>query len=76
MCTLETSWEHEEDQFEELPLVLEHLEEMELDGLIDTNTKKVSVTELGRPFVRNVCMAFDLLLHRKAPEKRIFSMTI
>jgi len=76
MCTLETSWENEGDQFEQLPLVLEHLEEMELDGLIDTNNKKVSVTELGRPFVRNVCMAFDLLLHRKAPEKRIFSMTI
>jgi oxygen-independent coproporphyrinogen-3 oxidase len=76
MCTLETSWENEEEQFEQLPLVLEHLEEMELDGLIDTNNNKVSVTELGRPFVRNVCMAFDLLLHRKAPEKRIFSMTI
>lgn len=76
MCKLETSWEKEEEQFEDLELVLEHLREMELDGLVHTNTHEVCVTEMGRPFVRNVCMAFDLLLHRRTPDKRIFSMTI
>lgn len=76
MCKLETTWEKEEEQFEDLELVLKHLKEMELDGLVHTNSHKVSVTEKGRPFVRNVCMAFDLLLHRRTPEKRIFSMTI
>ena len=76
MCKLETSWEDESLQFDELDLVLDHLKEMEIDGLIDTNNNQLSVTEAGRPFVRNVCMAFDLLLHRKAPEKRVFSMTI
>jgi oxygen-independent coproporphyrinogen-3 oxidase len=76
MCRMETSWEDENLQFEEVELVLEHLQEMELDGLVNTNNKKLSVTEAGRPFVRNVCMAFDLLMHRKAPEKRVFSMTI
>jgi len=76
MCKLETSWEHEEEQFEDLDVVRDHLKEMEIDGLVNTNNSKVSVTELGRPFIRNVCMAFDLLLHRKAPEKRVFSMTI
>ena len=76
MCKLETSWEKEEEQFKDLELVLAHLREMELDGLVHTNTHKVRVTEMGRPFVRNVCMAFDLLLHRRTPDKRIFSMTI
>nr|AWJ66094.1 coproporphyrinogen III oxidase, oxygen-independent [uncultured bacterium] len=76
MCRMETSWEDKSLQFEEVELVLEHLHEMELDGLINTNNNKLSVTEAGRPFVRNVCMAFDLLMHRKAPEKRVFSMTI
>ncbi|NNE02223.1 MAG: oxygen-independent coproporphyrinogen III oxidase [Eudoraea sp.] len=76
MCKLETSWEQEAEQFKDLGLVLEHLREMELDGLVHTNTHKVRVTEMGRPFVRNVCMAFDLLLHRRTPDKRIFSMTI
>ncbi len=76
MCRMETSWEDERLQFKEVELVLEHLREMELDGLVNTNNNKLSVTEAGRPFVRNVCMAFDLLMHRKAPEKRVFSMTI
>ncbi|NNJ89111.1 MAG: oxygen-independent coproporphyrinogen III oxidase [Eudoraea sp.] len=76
MCRMQTSWEDESQQFNDLELVLEHLHEMELDGLVNTNTNKLSVTETGRPFIRNVCMAFDLLMHRKAPEKRVFSMTI
>lgn len=76
MCRMETSWEDKSMQFKEVELVLEHLHEMELDGLVNTNNNKLSVTEAGRPFVRNVCMAFDLLMHRKAPEKRVFSMTI
>lgn len=76
MCRLETSWEDPSLKFDDLDLVLDHLKEMEIDGLIDTNYNQLSVTEAGRPFVRNVCMAFDLLLHRKAPEKRVFSMTI
>jgi oxygen-independent coproporphyrinogen-3 oxidase len=29
-----------------------------------------------KPYVRNICMAFDLLLKRKAPETKLFSMTI
>ncbi len=76
MCRMETSWEDKSLKFKEVELVLEHLHEMELDGLVNTNNDKLSVTEAGRPFVRNVCMAFDLLMHRKAPEKRVFSMTI
>ncbi|MGB5378177.1 oxygen-independent coproporphyrinogen III oxidase [Muriicola sp.] len=76
MCRMETSWEEESLKFNDLELVLDHLQEMELDGLVNTNNSKLFVTEAGRPFVRNVCMAFDLLMHRKAPEKRVFSMTI
>ncbi|MEY8019297.1 oxygen-independent coproporphyrinogen III oxidase [Muriicola sp. SD30] len=76
MCRLETSWEDPSLKFDDLDLVLDHLKEMEIDGLVDTNYNQLSVTEAGRPFVRNVCMAFDLLMHRKAPEKRVFSMTI
>lgn len=76
MCRMETSWEDESLKFKEVELVLEHLHEMELDGLVNTNSNKLNVTDAGRPFVRNVCMAFDLLMHRKAPEKRVFSMTI
>lgn len=76
MCKLETSWESPELQFSELPEVLMNLQEMESDGLIEIGTNHIKVKENGRPYVRNVCMAFDLLLQRSKPETQLFSMTI
>lgn len=76
MCRFETSWYQQEEFFPELLEVLERLEEMETDGLVERHPNKVKVTLKGQPFIRNICMAFDLLLHRKAPETRLFSMTI
>ena len=76
MCGLETSWEDQNMRFPELPEVLDNLEEMENDGLIIREDKVLSITEEGRPYVRNVCMAFDLLLQRHQPETQLFSMTI
>jgi len=76
MCKLETSWEDISLQFEELSLALEKLKEMEDDGLVDIGEKKLHITEKGRPYVRNICMAFDVLLQRSKPETQLFSMTI
>ena len=44
--------------------------------LIEINTNSISITEKGKPFVRNVCMAFDVLLKRKQPDTQLFSMTV
>ena len=49
---------------------------METDGLIEIESNALYITEKGRPFVRNVCMAFDLLLQRKQPETQLFSMIL
>ncbi|WP_326493538.1 hypothetical protein [Salinimicrobium sp. TH3] len=49
---------------------------MEADGLLEFGDEKLIVKESGRPFVRNICMAFDLLLQRSKPETRLFSMTV
>ena len=76
MCRLETAWKTPQTQFEELPEVLANLEEMENDGLIEIGSDYLKVKEKGRPYVRNVCMAFDLLLQRKQPETQLFSMII
>jgi oxygen-independent coproporphyrinogen-3 oxidase len=76
MCKFRTSWENENERFEELEEVKNKLNEMAMDGLVEIDSNGIYVTEKGRPFVRNVCMAFDLFLHRKAPDTRIFSMTI
>lgn len=62
--------------FDEMPQVLGRLNEMEMDGLVEINANNIVVTEKGRPFVRNICMAFDLLLQRKQPDTQLFSMTV
>ncbi|QIZ62750.1 oxygen-independent coproporphyrinogen III oxidase [Acinetobacter indicus] len=76
MCSFQTSWADPEMQFQELPEVLKQLEEMQEDGLLTLFEDHLQVTEQGKPFVRNICMAFDLRLKRKVPSTRIFSMTI
>lgn len=76
MCHFETSWEEQEKQFPELNECLGKLDEMRSDGLVHLQDHKLVVPEPSRPFVRNICMAFDLRLMRNAPDSRIFSMTI
>lgn len=76
MCNLETSWKKNTMKFPELPEVLISLKEMEADGLLEFGDEKLIIKESGRPFVRNICMAFDLLLQRSKPETRLFSMTV
>jgi len=76
MCHFETSWDNKENYFDEIPSILVELEEMQTDGLLEISKKKIQVTEAGKPFVRNICMAFDLMLKRKAPDTKLFSMTI
>jgi oxygen-independent coproporphyrinogen-3 oxidase len=76
MCQFETSWHNNETYFKEIPQVLLQLREMENDGLLIFGEKSLKVTDVGKPYVRNICMAFDLRLIRKAPDTALFSMTI
>ena len=76
MCHFETTWERPDSQFPELEDCLLRLAEMEADGLVKLSDHKLVVPEHARPFVRNICMAFDLRLLRDAPDARVFSMTI
>jgi oxygen-independent coproporphyrinogen-3 oxidase len=76
MCQFTTSWEDKALLFTEIEDVLIELQEMANDNLVIIANKTITVTEKGKPFVRNICMAFDLLLKRKTPETKLFSMTI
>jgi len=76
MCRFKTSWDDNSLYFKELPEVISRLTEMEKDGLIYIGSNSIEVTKKGQPFVRNVCMAFDLLLQRNQPNTNVFSMTI
>ena len=76
MCRFKTSWKKDDLYFNELPDVLARLREMEIDGLLNIDSNCIEVTKKGQPFVRNICMAFDLLLQRKQPDVQLFSMTV
>lgn len=76
MCLLETSWQDENMNLPEMPGIIQGLEEMEKDGLIVIENKHLKVTEIGRSFVRNIAMAWDLRMVRNEPGTRIFSMTV
>jgi oxygen-independent coproporphyrinogen-3 oxidase len=76
MCNNYTSWQEDKMKIPEIPDIIIQLKEMEQDGLIEISSTSIKVLEKGYPFVRNVCMAFDLYLIRKSPETRLFSMTI
>lgn len=76
MCRFETNWQPKALQFAELGSVLLQIEEMQSDGLIEISADGIKVREEGKAFVRNLCMAFDLRLKRKAPDTSLFSMTV
>lgn len=76
MCNFETSWNVESMQISEIENILSKLSEMQFDGLIEISKNKLKVTEAGKPYVRNVCLPFDLRLQRKKPETKLFSMTV
>ncbi|MGB5509744.1 oxygen-independent coproporphyrinogen III oxidase [Robiginitalea sp.] len=75
MCRFETRWDKGLSA-ERVAEIRERLKEPEADGLVVLNPETVQVTESGRVFIRNICMAFDLHLHNKVPETRLFSMTV
>jgi oxygen-independent coproporphyrinogen-3 oxidase len=46
------------------------------DGLVLLQGKILSLTDAGRPFLRNACMAFDQRLRMKAPQTKVFSQVL
>ena len=61
---------------EESEQAKEFLGSMLSDGLLEIASGKMSITEAGRPFLRNACAFFDQRLRRAQPSTRIFSQSI
>ncbi|SEL07675.1 oxygen-independent coproporphyrinogen-3 oxidase [Aquimarina amphilecti] len=76
MCNFRTEWSNNQLYFDELIDVSIRLKEMEQDGLVIMTDHSIEVTEKGKPFVRNICMAFDLRLQQNKPGTQLFSMTV
>lgn len=57
-------------------VVLQRLMPLIKDELVTVTENKVSVTALGKSFLRNICMALDERLWQKQPETSLFSTAI
>lgn len=73
MCQFQTHWDFSE---EELDLDESLLKELEEDNLIGINPNGIEIFESGKPYVRNVCMAFDAYLNKQKLQEKRFSMTV
>ncbi|GAB4402193.1 MAG: oxygen-independent coproporphyrinogen III oxidase [Microscillaceae bacterium] len=76
MCHFYTDWYHPAQQTEALDEAMAALDEMEKDGLVIREPFALQITPAGRPFVRNVAMAFDARLRRKQTKTVLFSQTV
>lgn len=76
MCRHETIWNDPDFQCAALYKGMERMEELEKDGLIERYPFHLKVTEKGKPFIRNICLALDAHYWRKKPEEKIFSQTV
>lgn len=56
--------------------IKERLEPMFLDGLLTMGADNVRITETGKSFLRNICMAFDERLQQTKEQTRLFSQAI
>ncbi|WP_026166388.1 oxygen-independent coproporphyrinogen III oxidase [Gracilimonas tropica] len=73
MCRFETDFDGSSGMFSQIKKRLQHLVE---DDLVLIDGRRVRITEEGIPFVRNACMAFDVKLHQKKPDRPTFSQTV
>lgn len=58
------------------PSNLEKLTTFQKEGLIQFDASGIEILELGLPFVRNICTAFDLRMQEKTERQFVFSKAI
>lgn len=76
MCRYETSWCQTADQTVFLAEAKDRLELLARDGLIELQQQGLRVTNIGRPFIRNICMALDGRYWDKQPSGQLFSQAV
>jgi len=74
MCHQRTNWNIEDIKY--MKTVMPRLIEMEKDGLIKISFLRLTVTEKGKPFIRNIGMAFDERLWQNKPTTTLFSKVV
>ena len=56
--------------------IMQRLGPLEADGLVEYRDEYIAVTEIGKSFLRNICMAFDQRLHQSKEREQLFSQAI
>lgn len=76
MCHFKTTWNEVDKKSIDLQKQTALLTEMENDNLVEIKENSIHIPEHARPYVRNICMAFDMHLQKNKPETALFSMTV
>ncbi len=76
MTRFETTWTEEEASLAGWSNLELRMDSFLKDELVVLKQDKLWITDAGRPFVRNVCMALDPLLAEKRTESPMFSQTV
>lgn len=74
MCKGSTTWN--DDKYAFFSDLHQKLIMFELDGLIELSPNKLTITERGKAFIRNICMIFDARLGENQPKENTFSKAI
>jgi oxygen-independent coproporphyrinogen-3 oxidase len=76
MTRFKTDWSSAESYTPYLESVANRLEGPRRDGLVRLAESRCEVTDAGRAFLRNICMAFDARIDSNADAARQFSRTV
>lgn len=76
MCRFRTSWDTTDWTETAWSCLDDKLAHFAADGLIDYDETALWVRPEGRPFLRNICMAFDEYLAEVKSSDQLFSQTV
>ncbi len=73
MCRYQTSWQTPLREHPTLKASYDRLINLANDGLIQFDDYSLEVTALGKPFIRNICLALDTHYWASKPQEQLFS---
>jgi len=76
MCNFHTNWKDDFISHQQYNSIIKRLKPLEKDGLVEINNNSLKISELGKVFIRNICMCFDIHLNNSVKNTNKFSKTI
>jgi len=74
MCKGRTDWDISFPINDALLAGFERAKLLEQDGLVEIGENSLTITDSGKRFLRNICMALDARLWAEQPDSQLFSM--